>query len=131
MLATWMMPVEAWSTRPRWTDTATPSAAVIQTKGGAAMLVFSSASLFVRQCAGLDIRPSSRHYGSLYVNGQAWPTLLQGAQDMDPQRPNGEVSDAHWRHNTQPCDANDVQGGAEREGKGKAHFSSTTTHGAC
>ena len=39
---------------------------------------------------------------------------------MDPQRPNGEVSDAHRRHHTQPCDANDVQGGAEWEEKGKA-----------
>jgi hypothetical protein len=42
----------------------------------AAVLVFSSASLFVRHCTGLDSRPSSRHYGSLYVNGVAWPTLL-------------------------------------------------------
>ena len=98
---------------------------------GAAMLVFSSASMFVRQSAGLDSRPSSRHYGSLYVNGLAWPTPLQGARDMDPQRPNGEVSDAHWRHHTQPCDANDVQGGAEGEEKGKVLFSSTTTYGAC
>jgi hypothetical protein len=38
---------------------------------------------------------------------------------MEPQRPNGEASDAHRRH-MQPCDANDVLGGAEWEEKGKA-----------
>jgi hypothetical protein len=86
---------------------------------GAAVLVFSSASLFVRHCAGLDSRPSSRHYGSLYVNVVAWPNLLQVARDMEPQRPNGEASDAHRRH-MQGCDANDVLAGAEREEKGKA-----------
>ncbi len=104
---------------------------------GAAVLVFSSASLFVRHCARLDSRPSSRHYGSLYVNGVAWPTLLQGARDMEPQRPNGEASDAHRRRHMQPCDAGDVLGGAEREEKGKAQvrgyspISARPTHGAC
>ncbi len=91
---------------------------------GAAVLVFSSASLFVRHCAGLDSRPSSRHYGSLYVNGVAWPNLLQVARNMEPQRPYGEASDAHRRH-MQPCDANDVLGGAEREEKGKAQYEAT------
>jgi hypothetical protein len=38
---------------------------------------------------------------------------------MEPQRPNGEASDAH-QHHMQPCDANDDLGGAEWEEKGKA-----------
>jgi hypothetical protein len=42
---------------------------------GPSVLVFSSASHFVRHCARLDSRPNSRHYSSLYVNGVAWPDL--------------------------------------------------------
>jgi hypothetical protein len=62
-----------------------------------AVLVFSSASHFVRHCARLDSRPSSRHYRSLYVNGVAWPNLFQ-APDANLRH--------HSRH-TQPRDRGD------------------------
>ncbi len=102
-----------------------------------AVLVFSSASLFVRHCARLNSRPTSRHYGSLYVNGAARPTLIQGARGVEPQHPNAEASDAHRRRHMKPCDANGVLGGAEQKVQGKAQvqayppISSRPTYGAC
>jgi hypothetical protein len=59
------------------------------------MLVFSSASHFVRHCARLDSSPSSRHYSSLFINGVAWLNLFQGAPDAEQQ--SGEAPEAHWR----------------------------------
>ena len=79
---------------------------------GAAVLVFSSASHFVRHCARLDSSPSSRHYSSLFINGVAWPNLFQGAPDAE--QPSGPS-----RH-LQPSAAHSVPlEGAEREEKGK------------
>jgi hypothetical protein len=53
---------------------------------------------------------------------------------MEPQWPNGEASDAHWRH-MQLCHANDVLGGAEWEEKvqvrGYSPISSRPTVPAC
>jgi hypothetical protein len=82
-------------------------------------------------------RQQAQHYGSLYVNGAARPTLLQGARGVETQRPNAEASDAHRRRHMQPCDANGVLGGAEWKVKGKAQvqayppISSRPTYGAC
>ena len=78
---------------------------------GAAVLVFSSASHFVRHCARLDSSPSSCHYGSLYINGVAWPNLFQGAPDAEPSGPS--------RH-LQPSEAHSIPlEGEEWEEKGK------------
>ncbi len=93
------------------------------------MLVFPSASHFVRHCTRLDSRPSSRHYGSLYINGVAWPNLFQGAQDKE--QPNGAAPAIHRRRpsrHLQPSEANGIQGGAEREEKGKEKVHGPLAH---
>ncbi len=96
---------------------------------GTAVLVFPSASHFVRHCTRLDSRPSSRHYGSLYINGVAWPNLFQGAQDKE--QPNGAAPATHRRRpsrHLQPSEANGIQGGAEREEKGKGKVRGPLAH---
>ena len=93
--------------------------------GEAAVLVFPSAGHFVRHCARLDSRPSSRHYSSLYINGVAWPNLFQRARDRE--QPNGEnAPDAYQRRPSryrQPSKANGVQEGREDKGKENVHIS--------
>lgn len=80
-----------------------------------------TASHFVRHCARLDSSPSSRHYGSLYINGVAWPNLFQGVPDAE--QPSGEAPEANRRcpsRHLQPSAAHSVLlEGAEREEKGK------------